>query len=108
MLKVFKKIYSVDQEYKLTIIGDGPDEQILKSFVEEFQIPVRFTGRLDHEGVLKELVKHDMYLHPSIKESFSFALLEAKLSELTTCAYAGLEVPREFIDIPLDSFDVDI
>ena len=44
-------------------------------------------------------------LHTSTKESFSFSLLEAKLLGLTTVAYGGLEVPSEFIDIPVSSFD---
>ena len=51
--------------------------------------------------------KHGVYLHTSIKESFSYSLLEAKLAGLTTCAYEKLEVPLEFVDIPIKNFNVD-
>jgi hypothetical protein len=44
-------------------------------------------------------------LHTSQKESFSFSLLEAKLSGLTTCALSSLEVPEEFVDIGFSGFN---
>ena len=48
-------------------------------------------GRLDHDSVIEEASSAALiYLHTSVKESFSFALLEAKLAGLSTCAYQGL------------------
>lgn len=51
--------------------------------------------------------RHEIYVHTSTKESFSYSLLEAKLAGLKTFAYSGLEVPPEFIDVGLDSFNID-
>jgi glycosyltransferase involved in cell wall biosynthesis len=107
LLKVFDKLYRTDTDYKLTIIGEGPERQKLQAVALERKIPVRFLGRLNHADVINELLRHEIYLHTSVKESFSFSLLEAKLSGLTTCAYQGIEVPDEFIDIAMNSFDVD-
>ena len=39
------------------------------------------------------------------ESSFSFALLEGKVAGLTTVAFEGLEVPSEFIDVPVRSLD---
>ncbi len=107
LLKVFKKLVSDHGSYALTIIGDGPDMEGLQAFATDHGLDVRFLGRLDHDSVIEELRRHSIYLHTSVKESFSFALLEAKLAGLSTCAYQGLQVPSEFIDAPVESFEID-
>jgi len=107
LLEVFKKIYASDPEYSLTIIGDGPDRALLKSFASKHQLPVNFLGRLTNDDALAELHKHEIYVHTSVKESFSYSLLEAKLAGLTTVAYSKLQIPEEFIDVGIDSFHVE-
>ena len=107
LLEVFKKIKTIDY-YTLTIVGDGPQKTELLEFVDQNNIDnVNFLGRLGYEEVIKELPKHQYYMHTSTKESFSYSLLEAKLSGLTTVAYSGLEVPGEFIDIKVDTFEIN-
>lgn len=107
LLQVFKKLRLLG-DYTLTLVGDGPDEIALKNFVAKLNLQkVSFLGRLSYDEVMKELVNHQYYLHTSTKESFSYSLLEAKLSGLTTIAFSGLEVPPEFIDIKMESFDLD-
>lgn len=105
MLEVFAHIVAEDPEANLTIVGDGPDRDGLKRYAAEHGLNVTFLGRLSHEQVLDELPKHNIYIHTALKESFSFALLEAKLAGLTTCALATLEVPAEFIDLGFEAFD---
>jgi len=107
LLEVFKKIQPINN-YMLTIVGDGPQKIELIKYIEERNIEnVNFLGRLSYEEVMKEMPKHQYYMHTSTKESFSYSLLEAKLSGLITIAYRGLEVPGEFIDIKVDTFDVN-
>ncbi|MBC3941301.1 glycosyltransferase family 4 protein [Sphingomonas albertensis] len=105
MFEVFARILAADPMAALTIVGDGPDREGLKRYSAEHNLNVTFLGRLSHEQVLKELPKHNIYIHTALKESFSFALLEAKLAGLTTCALANLEVPEEFIDLGFETFD---
>lgn len=107
LLDVFKKLYERDCGYSLTIVGDGPDREKLLDFVNVNHLPVRFLGRVDHDKVLSELFCHEIYIHASVKESFSFSLLEAKLAGLKTCAYAKLQIPSEFIDVGFDTFSVE-
>ena len=107
LLKVYEVLYKTDSEYKLTIIGDGPEREILYDFAIDRQLNISFLGKLSHEMVLKELYRHSIYLHTSVKESFSYSLLEAKLVGLKTCAYSGLQVPSEFIDVPVLTFAID-
>ena len=104
LLKVFKVLQSIDN-YTLTIVGDGPQK---KELIDKNNIKnVNLLGRLSYEEVINELPKHEYYIHTSIKESFSYSLLEAKLSGLITIAYSGLEVPDEFIDIKVDTFNLN-
>jgi len=108
LLKVFMRL-QLSGSYTLTLVGDGPQKKELISYINRHNIEnVTFLGRLNYEEVIHELTKHQYYMHTSIKESFSYSLLEAKLSGLTTIAYSGLEVPNEFIDIKVEKFKVAI
>lgn len=106
LLNVFKEIKEFGS-FSLTIVGDGPQKDDLKKIIDDEQIKnVNFLGRLNYDEVISELQNHEYYMHTSTKESFSYSLLEAKLSGLTTIAYSGLEVPSSFIDIKIKEFDV--
>jgi glycosyltransferase involved in cell wall biosynthesis len=106
LLKVFMSLRLI-ANYKLTIVGDGPQKSQLIDYIKNNGIEhVTFLGRLSYDNVIKELPSHQYYMHTSTKESFSYSLLEAKLSGLTTIAFVGLEVPEEFIDIKVSSFNV--
>lgn len=107
LFKLFHKLFKFDQNYKLTIIGDGPDKKELTKYKNKNNLPIKFLGNKDQKEIFTELSKHEIYIHTSTKESFSLSLLEAKFSGLTTVAYKKLEVPKEFIDIGVDNFDLN-
>jgi glycosyltransferase involved in cell wall biosynthesis len=107
LLEVFERILAADQNASLTIIGDGPDARRIQNQAAARGLNVNFKGRLTHEQVISELQRHAFYLQTSVKESFSFSLLEAKLCGLRTCALVHLEVPEVFIDEGFTSFDAD-
>jgi glycosyltransferase involved in cell wall biosynthesis len=107
LLEVFREVAVRDSEATLTILGDGPERSALEHFATEHKLKVDFRGRVSHDEVLQALSRHSIYVHTSVKESFSFALLEAKLSGLWTCALASLEVPKAFIDFGFASFDTN-
>lgn len=105
LLEVFRLVAARDPAASLTILGDGPERAALQRFAVDHGLKVEFRGRVPHDDVLDALRSHSIYVHTSVKESFSFALLEAKLCGLSTCALASLEVPKEFIDIAFASFN---
>jgi glycosyltransferase involved in cell wall biosynthesis len=107
LLEVFMGLYKSDPDYTLTIIGDGPYREQLVAFTKKYGLPVEYLGRVDNARVLSELLRHEIYIHASTKESFSYSLLEAKMAGLTTCAYSKLQVPSEFIDIGIETFSAD-
>lgn len=107
LLKVYKLLQAKsNNKYSLTIVGDGPQKTELKEFAKGNNLKkLNILGRLSYDEVISEMPKHTYYVHTSLKESFSYALLEAKLSGLITIAYSKLQVPKEFIDIKMGSFD---
>jgi glycosyltransferase involved in cell wall biosynthesis len=107
LLNIYKKLLEFDNSFRLTIVGDGPQRRQLEFFSLTNNLNVSFLGAQKHDLVISELHKHGIYLHTSTKESFSYSLLEAKLAGLKTCAYANLQVPKEFVDVPIDSMEVD-
>ncbi|MDC0853688.1 glycosyltransferase family 4 protein, partial [Candidatus Pelagibacter sp.] len=86
LFKLFNKLYKSDKNYKLTIIGDGPDKKELIEYKNKYDLPIKFLGNKDQKEIFNELCRHEVYIHTSIKESFSLSLLEAKFSGLTTVA----------------------
>ena len=108
LLDVFESLVASNDLFTLTIIGDGPLLSSLQLASEKRNLPVFFKGRLARNTLLEEFSLCSICVHTSTKESFSLSLLEAKVLGLSTVAYGGLEVPPEFIDIPVSSFDVDL
>jgi glycosyltransferase involved in cell wall biosynthesis len=92
---------------RLTLIGEGPLRRELEDGAQRrgLQHVVRFDGPLPPAKVPAALQRHHMYLHPSLRESFSYSLLEAKVSGLRTVATPDVEVPRDFVDeaLPLNA-----
>jgi glycosyltransferase involved in cell wall biosynthesis len=62
---------------KLSIVGSGPEEIILKKLVKELNAPVEFLGQLDEEEVKKILARSRIFALLSDYEGLSFALLQA-------------------------------
>jgi glycosyltransferase involved in cell wall biosynthesis len=105
LIDVFNKLYKLNNKYTLTIIGKGPLKFPLIDYANKLNLPVNFLGSKTRNEVNKELSKNRIYIHTSVKESFSLSLLEAKMLGLTTVASNKIQVPKDFIDIPLKNFD---
>jgi glycosyltransferase involved in cell wall biosynthesis len=72
----------------LRLVGDGPQRSRAESFVRHHGLNslVSFTGRLDHGGIREVFAMSDIYVQPSIKESFGLAALEARAAGLPVIA----------------------
>jgi glycosyltransferase involved in cell wall biosynthesis len=104
LIDVFYKLYTYSSKYTLTIIGSGPLKQELIKYSKKLNLEINFLQNKNKKEIFNELFKHEIYIHTSIKESFSLSLLEAKISGLTTVAYKKLQIPKNFIDIPINDF----
>lgn len=76
----FKKRKNIDVvikackgNYDLTVVGDGK----LRKNLQKLDKNVTFTGRLSNDEVLNEMRKADVFVLPSIGETFGMVYLEA-------------------------------
>lgn len=77
-------------DFELTVIGDGVELDNLKSINAS---NVNFFGRLPHEKVLKEMEKADVFILPSVNETFGMVYLEAMSAGCITvcCKNDGID-----------------
>lgn len=64
-------------KYHLTIAGDGPDLQALRSLCHRSGISVTFTGTVNVKKACQLYDEHDLFLFPSRFEGFGIALVES-------------------------------
>lgn len=70
------------------LVGDGPERGRAESWVRDHGLgdTIRFTGRQDRVGILEVMASSDVYVQPSVKESFGLAALEARTAGLPIVA----------------------
>ncbi|MGB1103127.1 MAG: glycosyltransferase [Crocinitomicaceae bacterium] len=100
LLNAFKQALTERDNLQLTIIGGGSDSDKIHNYAKQLSIPesdLIFTGRLDHEEVLKRINDCDFYVCNSNFETFGMTVAEA--------LYAGKPVistrcggPEEFVN----------
>ena len=75
----------------LTIVGDGPARHRATSRAATLMhrtpgLSVQFTGRLDRIGILEHFAQADLFVQPSVRESFGLAALEARCAGIPVLA----------------------
>jgi len=90
----FKKRKNIDKvimafkyfdNINLTVVGDGEG----KSYLESIDKRTTFTGRLEHDKVLELMRQNDIFILPSVDETFGMVYLEAMASGCITICAAG-------------------
>ena len=78
-IRAFERIYRKYPQARLTIIGRGPDREMLEALCGELGISdaVTFTGQLQHQDVMEHMAKAQFYIMPSVREGLPIAYLEA-------------------------------
>ena len=99
---LIKAIYELTQSGRnvmLNLIGQGPDEIMLKSLTHELRLNdrVSFLGLKPYEDVYRYMSLSDMFIMPSFYDSFGCVYVEAMSTGTVTC---GCDVygPKEIIE----------
>lgn len=74
------------EEFELTVIGDGKELKKLKKMASG---NVQFLGRLPNKKVLEEMQNTDIFILPSVNETFGMVYLEAMASGCITVCTKG-------------------
>lgn len=98
LLMAFKEAQHNNPLLKLTIIGGGPDEQLVQELITEFNMQdfVTLKGRLPHNEVLKAYHHCDFYICNSNFETFGMTVAEALLASKPVIS-TKCGGPEEFI-----------
>ena len=113
LLKMFaaaQQLSGPQRPMYLKIAGDGPHRARLERYVQRHGLTdqVEFLGRLSRPDLHRLYVESDVFVQPSVKESFGLAALEARTSGLPVIARSqtGLsEFVRDGIEGLLGSDD---
>ncbi len=75
---------------RLTVIGDGPERGTAQRWAREHGLDdlVTFAGRLGREQIREQFARADLFVQPSVRESFGLAALEARSAGLPVLARA--------------------
>lgn len=79
LAKIAKKLSELNVNYKLKIIGDGPEMPGLKESLKEIikEKKVEFLGWLEGQNVIEHMRQSEIFILTSAYEGFSIALVEA-------------------------------
>ena len=112
LIDAFAKIASVNNNFRLTIVGDGNQRPLLQQLITKhnLQSKVSLVGRKSRAEVADILLNSDVYVSSSRNENFSVSVLEALSIGLPVVATIcggirecindsnGLLVPTENVD----------
>jgi glycosyltransferase involved in cell wall biosynthesis len=111
LLKIVKKLVNraSPRYFKVILIGGGPDEAEIKEYIRVNTLTniVKLIDSPPRQVIKDYLSRSKIFMLTSSKESFSFSLLEAKLSGCITFATDGLEVPEGFVDCNIGDGKID-
>lgn len=99
LIKVFSKIDSSFEEWKLHIVGDGDEREKLQNIINEKQLEHRIIlhGFLDKNEIEILMYQSSLYLMTSLTESFGLVLIEAQSYGLPCIAYDSAQGAKEII-----------
>jgi len=94
-LDALEKYKDCNSDFDLTIIGDGPLIDKIKS--REYSFNIIFKGVLSSDEIAQELNKSNLLLHASDYETFSVVIIEA-LSSGTPILVSDVGIAKEVVN----------
>lgn len=99
LIKIMPKLFEINQAFRLIIVGDGPDREILVSMIRNLGLEkkVFLVGRKSQSELAIYLAAADMFVLDTGYEGFSHQILEAMVAgvPVITTAVGG---NKEIID----------
>jgi glycosyltransferase involved in cell wall biosynthesis len=95
MVQSYRQLLTKHADACLTIVGDGPYLQELKADCRDLP-NVDFLGRVDYQQLPKIYNSHDLFLFPSITDTFGMAVLEAQACGLPALV-SDVGGPKEIV-----------
>lgn len=109
LIDLFKEVTEYDKHAKLVIIGNGPLEPLLRSYIHKHNLErnIVILGSVDQREKLKWLSQCSVVVNPSILEGFSLVVLEAWYFEKPIIV-SNLPPLNELVDNGLNGFTINL
>ena len=109
LLKIYNLINKTGFNWKLDIIGDGPERDNLQKYIksEKLENNITLHGFKNKEYINEILNNSSIYLMTSHTESFGIVLLEAMSYGIPCIAFSSAEGANEIIDNGENGFLID-
>ena len=75
LLRVMEELRNLDVAALLNIVGDGPERALWERRARRAELPITFLGRLAPAELKLVLDRSQIFIQPSVKESFGICLL---------------------------------
>jgi glycosyltransferase involved in cell wall biosynthesis len=107
LIKIMPKLLDINQFFRLVIVGDGPDEEILKKMIKNMGLEnkVFIVGRKNKQDVALYLAASEMFVLNTGYEGFSHQIIEAMAAGLPVIT-TGVGGNREIINQGTNGFMV--
>lgn len=99
LLEAFKEVYERHDDVRMTIVGDGPQKNILKNMISDYKLDknVIMTGVLQRHEINRLFAESDCFVLPSKSETFGVAYIEAMAAGLPVIA-TKCGGPEDFVN----------
>ena len=96
LIRAFREINKIYPKAKLLIVGEGEEENYLKSQVKKLKLKkrVKFLGTLSYNKLIKTYQTSDLFVLPSISEGQPLTLIEAWAAKLPVIVSSVGENPK--------------
>jgi glycosyltransferase involved in cell wall biosynthesis len=95
------------QMLRLLILGEGPEQERLEALIKRFNADEYIQLLEPQENPFKFVSKSDIFILPSLTESFSYILVEAMACGVPVISVNCPSGPREIIDDGMNGFLVE-
>lgn len=91
VIEAFEKIYKINKNARLTIIGEGILKQNLMNLCDRLKVSnvVNFKGQISNQEVYKLMKENNIFVLPSVREGFGICYLEAMYNECIVIGTKG-------------------
>ncbi len=109
LIDVFELVYQKYPTWKLNIIGDGDEMNLLKEKINEKKLfdSVILHGFQDKNYIYQMLAHSSIYVMCSYEESFGIVLLEAASCGIPLLAFSSARGPHEIIENGLNGYLIE-
>ena len=84
VINILKALVNVSFSYRLTIVGAGEEENVLRDFAEKYEINCFFKGFVSPYEISNYYAKNDVLIVSSLREAWGIVVAEGLASGLYT------------------------